>query len=166
MRTAAPLLVLVLLIASCGNADETRALPAISSPPANPLGPMVTPSTTPTSARYVSSVLLDAIPSAESITVYNGHLVIALVMPGARPAQTSSQLATVAVSGGVLAVIGGTYRDGGVLVTSLATGPDGVYVTTASNSRLVDNEVYRLAGGVHTTFAGGPGGPATLSASM
>jgi len=111
----------------------------------------------------MSSVLLDAVPSAESIAVYDGQLVIAFVMTGARPAQTSSQVATVPVSGGVPAVIDGTYRDGGVAVTSLATGPDGVYVTTASNSRISDNEAYRLAGGVHTTIAGGTGSPATLS---
>lgn len=102
-------------------------------------------------------------PSAESLTVYDGNLVIAQVMLGARPPQTSSQLATVPISGGVPVIIDGTFRDGGVAVTSVATGPDGVYVTTASNSRLADNEVYRLATGVQTTIAGGPGSPTTLS---
>lgn len=104
-----------------------------------------------------------AVPSAESLTIYGGQLVIAQVMLGARPPQTSSQLATVPISGGVPAVISGTYRDGGVAVTSVVTGPDGLYVSTASNSRLVDNEVYRLAGGVRTAIAGGAGSPATLS---
>jgi hypothetical protein len=163
MRTATPLTLIVLLIVSCGKADEARAVPATSAPPASPTAPSVTPSTAPPSARYVSSVLLDAVPLAESITVYEGRLIIGLVMLGARPSHTTSQLATVAVAGGVPTLIDGTYRDGGVAVTSVITGPDGVYVTTANNSRLADNEVYRLAGGAHTTIAGGPGSPTTLN---
>jgi len=162
MRTAALLIWLVLLTASCGDADDTHAIPVTPSPIANPTASEVAPSTTPPSARYTSSVLLAAVPSAESLAIYDGQLVIAQVMLGARPPQTSSQVATVPLSGGVPAVIAGTYRDGGVAVTSLATGPDGVYVSTASNSRLADNEVYRLAGG-HTTVAGGPRSPTDLN---
>lgn len=161
--TAWPLMLLVLLSASCAEVDNTGAMAATPSPPANSTTAEVAPPTRPAAARYTSSVLVVAVPSAESMTVYDGRLVIAQVMLGARPPQTSSQLATVPVSGGIPAIIDGTYRDGGVAVTSLATGPDGVYVTTASNSRLADNEVYRLAGGVHTTIAGGPGSPTTLS---
>jgi len=161
MRTAMPLMLLALSIASCGPADERRTAPATPSPLMNPTAPEVTSTTT--RAPYASSVLVVGVPSAESITVYNGQLVIAQVMSGARPPQTSSQLLTVPISGGVPAVITGTYREGGVAVTSVATGLDGVYVTSASNSRLSDNEVYRLAGGVHTTIAAGPGSPTTLS---
>jgi glucose/arabinose dehydrogenase len=156
MRTAALLIWLVLLTASCGHSDDTRIVPVTPSPLANPTASAVAPPTTPTSARYVSSVLLTAVPSAESLTIYDGQLVIAQVMLGARHPDTRSQLMTVPLSGGVPAVIDGTYRDGGVAVTSLATGPDGVYVTVASNTRPADNEVYRLASGVHTTIAGGP----------
>jgi len=163
MRAAALLIWLVLLTASCGQSDRTRVVPVTPSPLGKPTASAVSPPTTATSARYISSVLLTAVPSAESITVYDGHLVIGQVMLGARPPDTTSQLAAVAISGGIPAVIDGTYRDGGVAVTSLATGPGGVYVTTASNSRISDNEVYRLAGGVHTTIAGGTGSPATLS---
>jgi hypothetical protein len=163
MRTAALLIWLVLLTASCGPSDDTRVVPVTPSPLAKPTASEVAPSTTPPSARYTSSVLLAAVPSAESLAIYDGQLVIAQVMLGARPPQTSSQVATVPLSGGIPAVIDGTYRDGGVAVTSLATGPDGVYVTTASNSRLADNEVYRLSGGVHMTIAGGPGSPTTLN---
>jgi hypothetical protein len=123
MRCARPLMLLALLTASCGQADETRVVPATSSPPASPTAAEVTPSRTPTAARYTSSVLVPAVPSAESLTVYDGNLVIAQVMTGARPPQTSSQLATVPISGGVPVVIDGTYRDGGVAVTSVATGP-------------------------------------------
>ena len=162
MRTAALLIWLVLLTASCGQPDDTRVVPVTPSPLANPTA-SVAPPTTPTSARYVSSVLLTAVPSAESLTVYDGQLVIAQVMLGARHPDTRSQLMTVPLSGGVPAVIDGTYRDGGVAVTSLATGPDGVYVTVVSNTRPADNEVYRLAGGVLTTIAGGTGSPATQS---
>lgn len=162
MQIAWPLILLALLTASCGPADDRQTVPSTASLPVHPTIPEVTP-TTAAHAPYASSVLLVDVPSAESITVFNGQLVIAQVMPGARPPQTSSQLATVPISGGVPAVIPGTYRDAGVAVTSVATGLDGVYVTTASNSRLADNEVYRLAGGVHTTIAGGPGSPTTLS---
>lgn len=163
MRTAWPVMLLGLLIVSCGQVDDPRALPATASPVPNPSATPVDSATTPGSARYVPSVLVAAVPSAESITVYDGHLFIAQVMLGARLPHTSSQLATVPISGGVPSVITGTYRDGGVAITSLATGRDGVYVTTVSNSRLADNEVYRLAGAVRTTIAGGRGSPATLA---
>jgi hypothetical protein len=163
MRIAWPLMLLVFLTASCGPADDRRAVPAAPAALTNPTAPEVTSSTTPGAARYASSVLVVDVPSAESITVYDGLLIIAQVMLGARPPETRSQVSTVPVSGGDLAVISGTYREDGVAVTSVITGRDGVYVTTVSNSRLADNEVYRLAGGVHTTIAGGPGSPTTLS---
>jgi hypothetical protein len=110
----------------------------------------------------MSSLLVANVPSAESITVSGGQLVIAQVMLGARPRDSASQLTTVPLAGGVPTVIPGTYRGAGVAVTSVATGPDGIYVTTGSNSSLADNEVYRLASGLRTTIAGGPGSPTTL----
>jgi hypothetical protein len=148
VRSAPPMMLLALATVSC----------ALPTPTATDR-----PSPTPASARYVSSVLVAAVPSAESIAVYDGRLVIAQVMLGARPLHTRSQLATVPISGGVPAVIDGTYRDSGVAVTSVVTGRDGLYVTTVSNSRIADNEVYRLSGGTRTTIAGGAGSPLTLS---
>ena len=140
--------------------SATASAPAAStgSPPTS----AAPPSATPYSIRYTSSLLLAAAPSAESITVYGDQLVIAQVMLGARPPQSSSQLETLPLSGGSPTVIDGTFRAGGVVVTSVTSGPDGLYVTTVSNSNLSDNELYRLAGGVHTTIAGGPGSPTTL----
>src|SRR5260221_457363 len=101
MRTVRPLILLVLLSACAGKADDTRTLPTTPPPPANPTAPEVGPSRAPTPALYTSSVLVAAVPFAESLTFYDGHLVIGQVMLGARPPDTSTQLATVPVSGGV-----------------------------------------------------------------